>query len=187
MLVMALAAPFVLKGPDGRPLVSFQDIQKTDGGFGKGIEKVQSLMSGLTKSIVIADETPDDLPQDQITKAISESGAKSFQVHYWKDKNGVFHFSDEKNLNGFSELKTITNDATILEMKDKELLKKLEKIYNSDGFGDNVKSGKGLQLPDISSGSLSVKEMLSTIEKAKEVQSVVDARYEAQNKAVDAL
>ena len=183
LLVLALAAPFILKGSEGRPLVSFRDVQNTGGGFSKGIEKAQTLLSGSIKSIFNSSQAFDDLPGG----SEMQSGAESFQVHYWKDENGVFHFSDEKNLNGDSELKIITNDATIVEINNKELMSKLEKIYNSNPLDENTGSATGLSFPDLSSGSLSLKDIFSTIDKAKEVQSVVDERHNTQNTVMDAL
>lgn len=180
LLVMALAAPFILKDPQGRPLISFRDVQKTSGGFSRSIEETHMLLSKSIKSIF---KSNDDLPENSKL----QSGAESFQVHYWKDENGVLHFSDEKNLIGDSKLKTITNDATFVDMNSKELLEKLEQIYNSSPLDDNANSGEGFKLPDLASGSFSLQDMLSTFDKAKEVQSVVDARHDIQSKAVDAL
>jgi len=183
VLILALAAPFILKGSDGRPLVSFRDVQNTEGGFSKGIKKAQTMLSGFIRPIFNSSQAFDDLSENPEM----QSGTESFQVHYWKDENGVFHFSDEKNLNGDSELKSITNDATIVEINNKELMSKLEKIYNSNPLDGNTESDNGLSFPDLSSGSLSLKDIFSTIEKAKEVQSVVDTRHHTQNKVMDAL
>ena len=180
---MALAAPFILKDPEGEPLISFRDVQKTGGGFGKGIEKAQTLLMGSIKSIFKSSQVSSDL----LDESELQSGAESFQVHYWKDENGVIHFSDEKNLNGDSERKTIINDATFVEMDNKELMEKLEQIYNSNPLNENKASANSLNFPDLMSGTFSLKDMLSTLEKAKEVQSVVDANHETQSKVVDSL
>lgn len=178
LLVLALAAPFFLRGPDGGPLISFDDVQKTDGGFGKGFEKVEKLFSGLKSPY--SDQSQEVLDRNP-------SQLDSFQVYQWKDEHGKWHFSDERNPAGESEVKTVVNDAMIVEMDNKALLEKLEKIYNSNPLDGKSDKGGVLDFPELLSGNLSLKEILSTFEKAKEVQGVMDARNEQQIRSAEAL
>ncbi len=192
-LVLALAAPFFLKGPDGGPLISFQDVQATDGGLGTGIDKAESLISKVVEPVqAILDkqqsnhQNPD--PMDAAAMASSmNAGAETLQFYRWQDENGNWHFTDQKDLHADSQLVNIENDATIVKMDSKELLNKLEKIYNTNPLDGQSEKNNALNFPGLMSGTLSLKEMLSVFDKAKEVQGVLDARYEGQTQAVDGL
>lgn len=190
-LILALAAPFVLKGPDGGPLISFKDVESTEGGFGKGIDKAQSLLTGPIQSIFSFNQANSQSSLNALGGVAVEpnlsANSHSFQVYKWKDKNGKWHFSDEQNLQGSSELVIIENDASIVEMDNKALLIKMEQIYNANPLDLKTKKSNALDFPDLAAGKLSLKDMLSTFEKAKEVQAVVDTRHEAQNQAMDSL
>lgn len=188
-LVLALAAPLVLKGPDGGPLISFKDVARSEGGFGKGIDKVQSLLAGPMQAIFSFNQENSQSSLNALggVEADVNASSTSFQVYRWKDKNGKWYFSDEKNLHGSSELVTIVNDATIVAMNNKELLLKMEQIYNANPLEINTKKSSALSFPDLSSGQLSLKDIFSVLDKAKEVQGVVDTRHDVQHQAMDNL
>jgi hypothetical protein len=78
LVIMALAAPFVLKGPDGQPLMTLDDIGKPDS------------LSGLADSIGQQVSNPF---ADEAHKATSSKEQKS-QVYSWRDEQGNVHYSN---------------------------------------------------------------------------------------------
>ncbi len=76
LLLIAGAAPFILKRPDGRPLLRLDEFN-INKPLSKGINKINSI-------------TP------------VESDVR--QVYKWKDESGIVHYSDEKSPHHQSQL-----------------------------------------------------------------------------------
>lgn len=83
ILVLGLTAPFILKRPDGSPWMSLESVlpdfyalfRQGKGTLDKAIDKTKSKAPTSTKT----------------------------KVHKWRDKNGVWQYSDTPNPNGNSE------------------------------------------------------------------------------------
>ncbi len=81
LVVLALAAPFVMKGPDGRPLMTLDDIKMPDVKVPEVPDSVKNL----------SDKLPD------IKNPLSDSqpsSAKANKVYSWTDANGNVQFSN---------------------------------------------------------------------------------------------
>lgn len=81
LVVLALAAPFVMKGPDGRPLMTLDDIKMPDVEVPEVPDSVKNL----------SDKIPDiknPLSGDQ------PSATQSTRVYSWTDENGQVQFSN---------------------------------------------------------------------------------------------
>ncbi len=79
LLLIALAALFVLKGPDGEPLVTFDDIQYP--------ESLQNLIESIP---LVSNPFQDDT---QNKEAAAHASGKT-KVYSWRDEQGNMHFSN---------------------------------------------------------------------------------------------
>ncbi len=87
VLVIGLAAPFVLKDPDGKPWMNINSIlpdlramlQQGKGALDQAVDKTKSLSGN------------------------DASSSKKTKVHKWRDENGVWQYSDTPNPDGKSE------------------------------------------------------------------------------------
>ncbi len=79
VLVLALAGPFFLKGPDGKPLM-----------------EIDSVLAGIRNqwNRLVADTG----------RSVGIEDAGKVEVHRWQDEDGNWHFSDEANPQGESEV-----------------------------------------------------------------------------------
>jgi len=78
LLVLAIASLFVLKGPDGQPLMTLDDIQKPEA------------WSELPASIASV-KMP--FQGDEVDNSASPKPAKQ-KLYSWKDERGNIHYSD---------------------------------------------------------------------------------------------
>ena len=78
LVIIALAAPFFIKGQDGRPLMTLEDIKKPDSleNYAESLGKMGDSVSGVAK--------------DSSSKS-PESPAK---VYSWRDEQGNVHYSN---------------------------------------------------------------------------------------------
>ncbi|NNF66847.1 MAG: DUF4124 domain-containing protein [Gammaproteobacteria bacterium] len=91
IVVLALAGPFFIRGPDGQPLLSFGDVKLQLSAAGHDIA---TGWNRLTTRFGHADEP---LP-----------------VYRWKDADGNWHYSDAANPAGESELIYIDPDKNVI-------------------------------------------------------------------------
>jgi hypothetical protein len=75
VVVAALAAPFVLKGPNGAPLMSLDGIRMPE----VSLPDLGEVRDTLKAGVRAADEEP----------------ANVTEVFKWRDDEGVWHFSDK--------------------------------------------------------------------------------------------
>ena len=78
VVVLALAGPFFIKGPDGAPLMTRQDVGRS---IGAGISSIKHKWQGL---------------RTRAARATGDDNAGKITVHKWQDPNtGEWHYSDE--------------------------------------------------------------------------------------------
>ena len=75
IIVAALAAPFVIKGPDGKALVSLDRLRTPAVILPDFSAAVDAVKSGMSE--------------------VEEEPAKVMAVYKWQDEKGVWHFSDK--------------------------------------------------------------------------------------------
>ena len=78
LLVLALAAPFVIKGPDGQPLLTLGDIQKP-GGLSAWVQSIPQIATTL---------------QGDMDKKSSAPVKGRTQAYTWQDEQGNVHYSN---------------------------------------------------------------------------------------------
>ncbi|MCW8963271.1 MAG: DUF4124 domain-containing protein [Gammaproteobacteria bacterium] len=77
-LVLLLAAPFVIKGPDDQPLMTLDDIQNADG-LTDWLQSIPQVGSTL---------------QDEVTGKDTATAKGKTSVYSWKDEQGNVHYSN---------------------------------------------------------------------------------------------
>ncbi len=96
-VVLALAAPFFLKGPDGQPLLT------------------------LDKAKATASDSLDDLKgqwddvTDSAARAAGDENAGKVAVHRWQDENGQWHYSNEAPVGGQAETVYVDPDINLMD------------------------------------------------------------------------
>ena len=74
LVIIALAAPFFIKGQDGRPLMTLEDIQKPD-----ALESYAESFAEMSGSV---------------TGENQEAGKSAARVYSWRDEQGNVHYSN---------------------------------------------------------------------------------------------
>ena len=77
VLVLAMAGPFVLKGPDGQPLMSMADVRAAATRTGNSMKMQWRRLRG------------------DVGQALGDENAGKVEMHRWQDANGQWHYSDE--------------------------------------------------------------------------------------------
>ncbi len=77
VLVLAIAGPFVMKGPDGQPLMSADDVR-----------------AAVTRASNSAKMQWRRLRGD-VGQALGDENAGKVEVHRWQDASGQWHYGDE--------------------------------------------------------------------------------------------
>lgn len=157
IVVLGVAAPFIMKRPDGRPLMSMSDLAG-DSALLKSFGHMTRLL-GFNKGSVTLNG-PDGDPVELTT------------VHKWQDEDGNWHFSDDEPENIASETLKINPNQNILEMNDSELLKKIK------GESEVASTHKDLAPPaDMIPGMPTLDQAKKAMENAKAVQGMLDDHY----------
>jgi len=113
MLIIACAAPFLLKGPDGKALLSIDKI---------GLPALPSFLVDIKSN---SQQIFSGNGQQQTLKS------NDLQVYKWVDKKGVTHYSDQSDSKHASQLTKIQH-ITILPAHKSESEPVIEKSASSD-------------------------------------------------------
>ena len=119
VLVAALAAPFFLKGPSGRPLMTLQDLNLPSFALpGKAAGPVE-VLSGKEDGASIQWGKTNSTANGALVKATDAEGnllQETRNTYYrWKDKDGVWQFTKQPNPNTENFLMKIDPNANIVQ------------------------------------------------------------------------
>jgi hypothetical protein len=161
LVVLAVAGPFIMKRPDGRPLLTINDIKSGDSAIMKSFKTLTGLFHSSSSTLSLDDNLPEE--EQLLTR-----------VHKWQDKEGTWHFSDQQPEGAASETVEIDPNQNILEMNDAEVLKKL--------MGDKEeKTASAAQAlappPNMIPGLPSIDQAKQAMDNAKAVQGLLDNHY----------
>lgn len=192
LVVLALAGPFFLHGPDGRPLLTLADLKlpKFD------LPKLQDAApAGDTPAadpqqwIQWSDRTvssafnPDRLTREQL--ALLDIKAQDNIFYRWQDANGVWQFSTLPNRNTLNLVVRTDPNANVLQSMNQE---EIDRAFgrqsantqeNSITKNNPLASGKGLEgslLPIPT--TVPVTEIPKLLDQAKDVQKILDQRVQ---------
>lgn len=77
VLVLAMAGPFFLKGPDGQPMLTVSDVKRTAANTGNSLKAQWRRMKG------------------DVGRAAGNENAGKVKMFRWQDSAGQWHFSNE--------------------------------------------------------------------------------------------
>lgn len=109
LVVLALAAPFVMKGPDGKPLMTLDDIKIPDISMPEEIKQLPGKVEDMQRQISNA------------TQGDKSSSGNSSKVYSWVDEQGNQHYSNTPP----AAAKDVTtreyrHDANVISLKPDE-------------------------------------------------------------------
>ncbi|MFK8016651.1 MAG: hypothetical protein AB8G17_14555 [Gammaproteobacteria bacterium] len=77
VVVLALAGPFFINGPDGEPLLTLADVKRT-----------------VSRTVADLKNSARDVRND-VARAAGDDNAGKVEVQRWQDENGQWHYSNE--------------------------------------------------------------------------------------------
>ncbi|MEE8058843.1 MAG: DUF4124 domain-containing protein [Pseudomonadales bacterium] len=113
-LLFAVGLPLVIKGPNGRPIISFGDWMPNSAALdqvlgqlrlvsdkaGKGVERVAEQtvdsLSELVETPSVSTTVKQSLSSEELAKSPIVFSSSSGKMYKWQDTNGRWHFSSEK-------------------------------------------------------------------------------------------
>lgn len=159
LLVAACAAPFILKGPDGRPYLTLDRLKAPD--------------------VAIPDLPDLKTPYRKIKTAIvSNHEDQPVQVYKWRDESGVWHYSDQKAADGSSTVISVNpaqNQVHFEETPSRE--------NASDGASTEHSEDAATQAP--SSLLPTIGNAKRLMEKARGVNQLAEKRQREQDRIIN--
>jgi hypothetical protein len=162
LVVLAVAGPFIMKRPDGSPLLSFNDIKSGDSAIMKSFKTLTGFFYSSSDALSLDDALPGDAKR-LLTR-----------VHKWQDEEGIWHFSDQQPEGKTSETVEIDPNQNILKMNDAEILKKLRGVKEEQ----IASASQALEPPpDMIPGLPTIDQAKKAMDNAKAVQGLLDNHY----------
>jgi hypothetical protein len=152
LVVLAFVIPFFLKGPDDRALISPDKIK-------------------LPKIKLPQKATEDTRPQAASLKRSPET--KYRKVYKWKDKDGIWHFTDYPNPDGPSQVIYVSPDKA-----EKKSVSGKTPSTTDTNIDDDLSSGLSFPL------TISPSELKKLKEEAEALKKELEKRYEELNKII---
>lgn len=164
LLLLGIAGPFIIKKPDGTPLLTLHDVKSNTGDFLQSFRQMRAMLTTLIKPALSSATTRK--PNDS-----SKENTNLTRVHKWRDKEGQWQFSDQAPDNTYSEIITINPDQNIINLKTKALTQ--EQVEPPATSNDALKS---TDLPMPIPGIPTPNEAKKAIDSAKMLQNQVNNR-----------
>jgi len=182
MLVAAVAGPFILKGPNGQPLMSYKDLLPS---FSLPKTPFASTPSSSNPSSSI--EWSSNTLKKQAIAATTDSEGKPISaesnVYYrWKDKNDVWQFTSTPNANADNIKMFIDPNTNVMQSLSKD---KIDKAFGRESTTDTLASTSKASTPATEApmipfpSTVPLTEIPKLIEQAQGVQALVDQRKAA--------
>lgn len=123
LLVVALAGPFFLRGPDGAPLATWGDVRNWLGNAGRDVR------FGLERM------------QRKAGRLVSDNSVGETPVYRWQDAEGGWHFSGQTPEGIASELIYVDGDANVYAAPEERA------PANTPGKSDTLAAPTEIPLP----------------------------------------
>lgn len=164
VLVLGLAGPFIMRGPDGKPLMDYRK-------FVPNLSSVKTSIGRLWSDIgakVSSDHNSFDSGSDSESANGVETWGKT-RVFQWQDDDGVWQYTDKPPVGISSETIWLNpNENIVLSMGDP-----VSEIADEE---DSDAQAPGFELP--LPLTVSPAEVPKLIEDAKNVKELMEARNE---------
>ncbi|PIE41034.1 MAG: hypothetical protein CSA49_05395 [Gammaproteobacteria bacterium] len=186
LVVLALAGPFILKGPDGKPLMSVKDLDLPSMAIPKGTPKQ---LTGKEQDAWIAwsKDEPSQPPKVYVIGPNSQPPKPQPGVFYrWKDSNGMWQFSTRPNRGTANIVIETDPNANILQSLSNDKINNLlgraavqKPALNSPG---NKPETEKPDVPNIPlPTTIPITQVPELINQARAVQDLMNKRTEMLN------
>lgn len=181
IVVLALAGPFLLKGPDGKPLMSLKDLKLPDFSLPEAVKPPPKQLDGKDKEAWIG-WSKDNKPKAPKVYVIDPQAKAPIQsrpgVFYrWKDSEGSWQFSTKPNPNMPNiVIETDPNSNIVQSLSEDKIDTALGRVKEviDDGEGEEEGDGSDIPLPT----TIPYTEIPELIDQAKAVQDLMNKRTE---------
>lgn len=169
-LLLVGFSPFLLQGPNGKPLLSWDRLSLPD---------FSSLFGNAKVS-----ETIDEIKSTAGEALPSGLGDNTTTVHTWIDKHGVWQFSDKKNPGGQDEVIRINTNTNVVQATPvaKDIPNEEQGGEGADGKEDED-DGPSIPFPT----TVPMKDIPKLINDTKALQKTLDKRYKEQQELLESL
>jgi len=171
VVVLAVATPFFLKGPDGQPLANKEEMLSSDTGFAQGLMFAVDYAKGIASRIL-------SFTGSSIGSGSGSKDSHVTEVQKWQDDAGVWHFSNRPSAPKNSQTVQVRSDRNIIKTDYVEQLAALEEKQNPTAVKKQKTEAEPSRLNTLSQG-------LDALQKAGDVQSLLDQRAEQQEKLLE--
>ncbi len=166
LVILSLALPFILKRPDGQPLLSLADIGQDLSALGDNIKS--TVLSSIETVKQIDDSNDVNGEQDQ---------PKTTTLYRWQDARGQWHFSNKPSETGQS-FKITPNSSIQSPRQAQPVSNDEDTVTTAKSDQKSTEQNEDLPLP------LSTKQAIKTLEDAKNIQKLMDNRSEQLDEAL---
>lgn len=189
LLILAVAGPFLLQGPDGRPLLSLDDLKLPGVSLPTLTDDTtrqdnNSAFSGGGQHWIQWSEkqaptfNPDVLTREQLAQLDIKEQANLY--YRWKDSNGVWQFSRLPNRNTLNHVVRTDPHANVLQSLSAE---EIDRVFGRVAVNENkitkdnpMANGKGLEDTLPVPTTVPISEIPKLLEQAKDVQRIAEER-----------
>ncbi|MCG8312310.1 MAG: hypothetical protein MI976_03760 [Pseudomonadales bacterium] len=183
LVVLALAGPFIMKGPDGKPLMSLQDLSLPSFSMPK---VAPEKLTGNEQQAWIAWSKDKPNPTAPKVYVIDPQNKQPIQAKpgvffRWKDAEGVWQFSSTPNLNTPNiVIETDPNANIVQSLSDDKIDSALGRV--KEVIADVDAPAADAELPSIPlPTTVPISEVPELINQAKAVQDLMNKRTELLN------
>lgn len=194
LLVLAMAGPFVMKRPDGRPVLSLSDLALPKLEIPASVSALwQSFTSdnAPTSNAVTTDaasqaapgiswskEAP--TPKSFVAQAGVEYPRKDGTYYRYQDSKGIWQFSDAPQVGSMNYVSTVDPNANVIQSLNKEKIDDaLGRTPPPPPPDQDKKEQSGMEMPNLLPTTVPVAEIPNLIQQAKDVQTLVNERTKA--------
>jgi hypothetical protein len=104
VVLAAVVLPTMIKGPSGKPIMNFSDWLPSDTDLAGAVTKVKTMGESISRR---ARQTIDSVTGEGVDNSPATAGQVddvaplgSNQMYKWKDKHGIWQFSNQKPVDG---------------------------------------------------------------------------------------
>jgi len=192
LVVLALAGPYLLHGPDGHPLMSLSDLKWPDFSFklpGKHSAPTTagSPATGDSPQNWIRwsrDEPPNPVQLTPKQLAALNLKAQDNIYYRWQDNNGTWQFSTVPNLNTVNYVVRTDPNANVLQNLSKE---KIDQAFGRTSTGTqdtaSTRQDKAPTLPIPT--TIPLTQVPQLLQKAKDVQKLLNQRAKKMDAMIE--
>ena len=165
-LVIALAAPFVLKGPDGEPMMSVADIKKPG-----SLQDMAGAISRVEHPFKKIGQEAADSP---------EPAASKTKVYSWRDEQGSLHYSNvAPSVSAKVKTLQINPNLNVIKMQKREEPGKATNLAVAESPQNAASASKVFKV-------YTPQGAQKLFEDAKAVEQTLHDRKRAQDEIIDA-